>query len=214
LAIPFPELFVCHNNIAAEDWPDRIEPERPLARRMDGLPIPCLGCRDHLGCTDACPQSRRGARDDRARPVDIEVDHSLPGAAKSQAKCDAWKKVGYTHVPWVDPGKFRRAALPLDIGLAPLLSNDFTQGKSDVKAIEYVVSGAAPILQNMPVYNGNWIHGETCLLAGSAQEFLECTELLIRDESLRQKIVTNAQQYVREERGLKQLKDEWMAAVS
>jgi hypothetical protein len=55
---------------------------------------------------------------------------------------------------------------------------------------------------------------ETCLLAGSAQEFLECTELLIRDENLRQKLVKNAQQYVREERGLKQLKDEWMAAVS
>lgn len=209
-----PEMFVCHNNIAAEDWPD-VQPHDGPVR------VGWMGSPSHVWDVEIAWAAFMHARNLGAGtvmighdPTSVETDDDLPGAARSRAKTDAWKKVGLKIIPWVDPGEFRRGALPFDIGLAPLLSNDFTQGKSDVKAIEYTVSGAAVIAQNMSVYNKTWVHGETCLLAGSAQEFLECTELLIRDTKLRERLVKNAQQYVREERGLKQLKEEWMAAVA
>jgi hypothetical protein len=38
-------------------------------------------------------------------------------------------------------------------------------------------------------------------------------ERLIRDDNLRERLVANAQQYVREERGGKQLRDEWTEAI-
>lgn len=208
-----PEMFICRNNIAAEDWPTPIP-------REDRIRVGWMGSPSHVWDVEIVWAAFMHARNLGAEtvmvghdPTSVETDDALPGAARSRAKTEAWKKVGLKVIPWVDPGKFRRTALPFDIGLAPLLSNDFTNGKSDVKAIEYAVSGAAPVLQNMPVYNQTWVHGETCLLAGSAQEFLECTEMLIRDDNLRERIVKNAQEYVREERGMKQLRDEWLAAV-
>lgn len=209
-----PELFVCHNNIAAEDWPTPIP-------REDRIRVGWMGSPSHVWDVEIIWAAMMHARNLGSEtvmvghdPTSVEYDPMLPGAERSKAKTEAWKKVGLKIVPWTTPDKFRRTALPFDIGLAPLLSNDFTAGKSDVKAIEYTVSGAAVVLQNMPVYSRHWTHGETCLLAGSAQEFLEHTELLIKDENLRQRLVTNAQQYVKEERGLKQLKDEWLAAVA
>lgn len=208
-----PEMFVCRNNVAADDWPEPTPKE-------DRLRVGWMGSPSHVWDVDIIWAALMHARNLGAQPVmighnpcEIDVDVEKAGARKSQAKIDQWKKVGLRHVKWVAPDAFRRTALPLDIGLAPLQSTDFTQGKSDVKAIEYVISGAAPILQNMPVYNRDWVHGETCLLAGSDREFLECTELLIRDANLRERILANAQQYVREERGLKQLRGEWTATL-
>jgi glycosyltransferase involved in cell wall biosynthesis len=87
-------------------------------------------------------------------------------------------------------------------------------GKSDVKAVEYAISGAAVVAQNNEVYNRTWVHGETALLVGSPQEMLQAVDLLVRDENLRLRLIENARQYVREERGLKQLQDEWGAAVA
>lgn len=208
-----PEMFVARNNVAQDDWPERIP-------RTDKLRVGWMGSPSHVWDVDIIWAALMHARNLGAEPVmvghnpcEVDVDVEKAGAVRTQAKIDQWKKVGLTHVKWVAPDAFRRVALPLDIGLAPLLSTEFTAGKSDVKAIEYVISGAAPVLQNMPVYNKDWVHGETCLLAGSDQEFLEMTDLLIRDSNLRERIVKNAQEYVREERGLAQLREEWTAAI-
>src|SRR5439155_24101308 len=132
----------------------------------------------------------------------IVVDGApLPVSARSQHKIDAWKKVGFNHIPWRKPEKYERLALPFDIGLCPLLTNGNTLGKSDVKALEYWISGAAPVAQNNAVYNRTIIHGETGLLAGSPSEMIDCVALLMKDEKLRQRLVENGRQYVREERG-------------
>jgi hypothetical protein len=77
---------------------------------------------------------------------------------------------GFPHrqIPWVDPQQYGRdkAVYPLDIALAPLEVTAFNLGKSDVKALEYGMSGAAVVAQNMPVYQ-TLRHGETGFLAGS-----------------------------------------------
>ena len=91
---------------------------------------------------------------------------------RSQHKYDQWKKVGFNHVPWVDPGIYERIQIPLDIGLCPLLTNVQTLGKSDVKFLEYTINGAATIAQNNAVYNRTIIHGETGLLVGSPSEMI------------------------------------------
>jgi len=43
---------------------------------------------------------------------------------------------------------------------------------------------------------------------------IDAVALLMRDTKLRERLVANAQQYVRENRGETQLREEWEAAVA
>jgi glycosyltransferase involved in cell wall biosynthesis len=119
----------------------------------------------------------------------------------------------YLSIPWVDPQHFKRAAYPLDVALAPLERTDFNLGKSDVKFLEYTMSGAATVASNVEVYSRSIRHGETGLLAGSREELLRCVQRLCADRGLRDRLAKNAAQYVREERCIDQHADEWREAV-
>jgi glycosyltransferase involved in cell wall biosynthesis len=134
--------------------------------------------------------------------------------ARSQAKIDAWKRVAFRHIPWVDPESYGRPALPLDIGLCPLRDNDHTRGKSDVKAVEYAISGAAVIAQDTPVYNRTLVHGETALLVRDQREMLHAVDILLNDEALRMRLVNNLRRYVAAERNENALRREWGAALA
>lgn len=212
-----PDLYVARNNVDERDWPERVERDGPIR-------VGWMGSPSHIWDVDLAWPALRYAGMNGAEvwmiglnPVTdydtVQVDGVQVRSRRSQEKIDAWKRVGFKHIPWRQPEKFERFALPLDIGLCPLVTNTTTLGKSDVKAIEYTISGAAVVAQNNAVYNRTWIHGETALLAGSPSEMIDAVALLMRDEKLRQRLVANAQQYVREERGLKQMQTEWMEAI-
>jgi hypothetical protein len=142
-----------------------------------------------------------------------------------------WKRLNNRVIPWRRPARYQRISLPLDIGLSPLLHNEFTLGKSDVKNIEYLIAGAAPVCANMPVYGADWVHGENCLKASGTETqlgtrvngsrkkrpkfgYAEAVQLLVRDPALREGIVERGQAYVREQRGAKQLREEWGDAIA
>jgi glycosyltransferase involved in cell wall biosynthesis len=217
-----PEPLVCHNNIDEADWPEPIPREWMLRVTWMGSPShvwdvdlawpAMLHAKRNLGCETwtigydpTNPSESMGLAKD-------ESDSSL--ARRSRWKESQWAKAVTKHVPWRKPADYHRSAIPADIGLCPLVRNDYTMGKSDVKFVEYAISGAATIAQNNEVYNRTIIHGETGLLVGSPQEMIQAVELLARDENLRLRLVENARQYVREERGLKQLREEWGQAVA
>lgn len=212
-----PEPFVCMNNIDEADWPEPVERDGPLR-------VTWMGSPSHVWDVDlAWPALLHASRNLGCETWTIGYDPTKPGASmgiksgkseRAEWKEAQWRKVGAKHIPWQKPADYHRSAIPADIGLCPLVRNDQTLGKSDVKAIEYTINGAAVIAQNNEVYNRTWKHGETALLCGSPQEMLQQVELLVRDDVLRETLVNNAQQYVREERGLKQLRDEWGTAVA
>ncbi len=230
-----PETFVCGNHCPDEDWPVRIERDGPLRVGWMGSPshiwdvnliYEAMQDAKHLGCETwmvgfdpANPSGSLGEHDGFSRSVN------------SQAVINGWRRLNNRVIPWVAPKRYQRISLPLDIGLAPLLHNEFTLGKSDVKSLEYLIAGAAPIVQNMPVYGREWVHGENCLKAsgmetalgtrpnGSRKKapkfgFPEAVQLLVRDTALREGIVQRGQQYVREYRGTRQLQKEWGHAIS
>lgn len=206
-----PEPFVCRNNVDEADWPDPVP-------REDKLRVTWMGSPSHIWDMDiawaAMLHSTRNLNCEAwfvgYNPTLPETPPTLP---KAIDKINQWKKVGAKHIPWQKPKDYHRVGIPADIGLCPLMRNDSTLGKSDVKFVEYTMSGAATVASNMEVYNRTIVHGETGLLVGSAQEMLEAVELLVRDGKLRERLVENARQYVREERGLKQLREEWNAAI-
>ena len=205
-----PEQFVVGNHVFVEDWPE-IEP-------YDGpVRVGWMGSPSHLWDVDLAWAAMLAASRAGAKILMMGYDPCDPPHAvtskRSFDKIKEWRKVGHEVLPWRDLNWYERMPIPFDIGLAPLLYNDFTLGKSDIKAVEYAIGGAVPILQNHPVYNKNWKHMETCLLAGSPSEFIDCTLLLMNDVKLRERLLSNARQYVREERDLWKRKHEWQEAV-
>lgn len=212
-----PDIFVCGNHVAAEDWPARSERTGPLR-------VGWMGSPSHIWDVDLAWGAMMTARQLGCEawmvgydPTDPEGSMEAPVAdrsPRSAEKIEQWRKVGFKKIPWRKPGRFERFALPFDIGLSPLLRNKYTLGKSDIKNIEYTIAGAAVICSNLEVYSRNWIHGETALLVGSDREMADAVELLVKDDNLRERLVANAQQYVREERSGDVMRREWMAAIS
>lgn len=204
-----PELFVCRNNVDLDDWP---------------APVPCRG-RVRVGYMGSAQHYRDAklaypallwASENGCEVVIVGLDPGdTVGVTNKIAleECAAWNRLNYTHIPWIDPKKYHRTALPFDIGVIPLEDNEHTRGKSCVKALEYTMSGAACVVSKHPVYK-KWTHGETALVAKTQGDFVVQVARLVHDENLRGRLVDAATQYVREERSMQKVgRAEWEAAL-
>ncbi len=206
-----PPMFVCGNHLFADDWPERIEQDGPLR-------VGWMGSPSHVWDIDLAWPAMLHARNQGCETITIGYNPADPDdypitSERALHKTQQWGKALSRSVGWEKMDGSSRLALPLDIGLCPLLHNDFTVGKSDVKAVEYTIAGAAVVASATPVYTENWVHGETALLASSPQEMLDHVDHLVRHPSTRERLVEAAQQYVREERDITKHAGEWREAV-
>lgn len=223
-----PDMVVARNSIAVEDWPDR-DPGNGHVR------VGFMGGGSHLWDIHTAYAAFANAKE-HPNVETVMIGYSpgnpnpdTPESFRDEATGEdvywetdrarrvreTWAKVIDRHIPWIDPGVYRRAPLPLDIGVAPLQMNDFTLGKSDSKLIEYTISGAAVVAQQMPVFtSAGWKHEHNCLLAGSQREMAEQVVRLIRDPGLRYELVTAAQEMVANERNTDTMRREWGAAIN
>ena len=221
-----PEMHICRNSIPRGDWPVRDEGDGKLRVGFMGggshlwdihqAYAAFNNARDYpnvetvvIGYSPGNPNpDMPELRDENGNVIDLET----PVARDVREK---WAAVIDRHIPWVDPGAYRRAALPLDIGVAPLQLNDFTLGKSDSKLIEYTISGAAIVCQQHPTFTaGGWKHEVNCLMAGSQREMAVQTVRLIKDPKLRFDLVTAAQEMVWNQRNEETLRREWGYAIA
>lgn len=203
-----PPMFVCRNHVFHDDWPEVEEYDGPVR-------VGWMGSPSHVWDVNLAWPALLYAKQNGAKTVMMGYDPAEGDITHPKAKLNVgqWKKVDYDYIPWAKMEGTKRLSLPVDIGLCPLLANEFTLGKSDIKAIEYVISGAAVVAQNIPVFNKHWKHGETALLVGSPSEMIDAVALLMKDHKLRAELVANGQQYVRECRNETHLREEWMAAL-
>jgi len=203
-----PELFVCGNHLPRDEWPEKVPSDR--------LRIGWMGSAQHYRDCQTIFPALMWARQEGYETVIVganladETDVTNPNALEETR---AWGRVIETHVAWQDPSVYHRVGLPLDIGLAPLERNAHTFGKSDCKAIEYVASGAVPVLSRHPVYTEHWKHEETCLFASDQRDFVVQVGRLVRDRGLRESILAAATEYVLNERSDTQIREEWGAAL-
>ncbi len=223
--VGLPEMHVCRNHIPREMWPETVPNYGPLRVGFMGSP-------SHIWDVSRAYAAFHGAKQvgatttmigynpadpDPDTPDTIELDGETIELrnAKSIAVRDKWKSVVDNHVRWIDPDSYHRVPLPLDIGIAPLRRNDNTLGKSDIKAIEYTVSGAAVVAESHPVFrSAGWVHEVNCLLTSSQNEMARQTVRLIRDHALRRELVQNAREMVATERNEAVMRDEWRAALA
>ena len=84
----------------------------------------------------------------------------------------------------------------LHIGLAPLSDSAFNRSRSDVKFLEYAVSGAVPVVSNMEPYKENVIHGDTGFLFNNEVELVKCLETIINEPDLLSETGLKSREYV------------------
>ena len=83
------------------------------------------------------------------------------------------------------------------VGIAPLTDDAFNQGKSEVKWLEYSISGIPGIYSNVAPYAAAVRDGETGLIVDNTTEaWVAAIERLMADDELRQRIAANAHRQV------------------
>lgn len=103
--------------------------------------------------------------------------------------------------PWVahNAYPFKLALLNLDIGLCPLVDNQFNRNKSAIKWMEYSAMGFMSIVSGIPPYSPVVKDGETALMVKSQDdsEWLHWLELAINNPKTRAEIARNAYEDVK-----------------
>jgi hypothetical protein len=211
-----PEPFVCRNCVPDHAWPELEDYDGPVR-------VGFMGSVSHLWDVHVAYAAFHAAKYVGARTVMIGYNPADPDPGvddptrteKSLAVSRKWDAVIDVAIPWADPSVYHRTPLPLDIGLAPLRKNDFTRGKSDVKMIEFALSGAVGVCQRHPVFErAGWIDGVNCLMADNQEQMGLQTLRLLRDPPLRRELLQAAQELVRNERNESVMRREWLDAVA
>jgi glycosyltransferase involved in cell wall biosynthesis len=125
----------------------------------------------------------------------------------------AKNKLYYKHVKWVKVLEYPRmlAEAGLDIGIAPLVDDEFNQYKSNIKWLEYGMLGVPIVASQNPTYE-DIKDGEDGFLATTLAEWEEKLEKLIIDEGLRRRMGQKAHDRIVKEYDIKKTVHTWADA--
>lgn len=130
----------------------------------------------------------------------MDIIPSLPkGQVEWYPMSDLWE----LHYP------LRMAMLGLDVAIAPLAHNEFNMCKSPLKYAEYTAFGWPVIAENMTPYKEHIVNGETGLLAGSVDEWVDCLNIAYSNSILMKKLKFNASFTLKELFDVKKVAHEW-----
>jgi glycosyltransferase involved in cell wall biosynthesis len=200
-----PVTYVARNHVDTDDWGNRVP---AIGGDRGRVRVGWMGSHQHIWDLRLAAPALRLAADMGCEIVFIGLD---PADHDPE-----WRNFlgDYTHIPWVSPNRYHKSFIDIDIGLIPLVYNKHTLGKSDVKFLEYAMSGVATIAQNTPVYNKTIINGETGLLVGSPDAMGYAVADLVRNDRQRRELAAAARQWVSEHRSMAtQGVSEWHAAL-
>lgn len=126
----------------------------------------------------------------------------LAGSLKSQKVYSLFRDIKGLDADFIDSVDWRDSeAMPkiiqnFDIGLMPLIDNEFNRGKCAFKAIEYMACAVPAIVS--PVGESNYLikDEENGFLAGSKEEWIEKITKLYQNKDLVEKIGNNAEETI------------------
>ena len=110
-------------------------------------------------------------------------------------------------VPWTLIDTYPAAMTLMDIALAPAGKVDFFKGKSDLRWLEAGALGIPAIVD--PTVYWRVEDGVTGCVADTPEQAAEWMLRLVQDPELRREIGANAQRYVREERNMIVMAEQW-----
>lgn len=131
-------IFVCPNSVDPDDW-------EPVGERDRNVTVGYAGSDSHRYDLHLVERALDTAHRAGADLVKL-------GATTKQ-----WRWPHHQE-PWTnDLDLYRRSLQKIDIGLCPVRRSAWHDGKSDIKALEYVMAGAIPIVQaDSPCYS-EWV---------------------------------------------------------
>jgi O-antigen biosynthesis protein len=192
---PFNEnVYVCPNSIDTQDWPD---PEKP----DDGIfHIGFAGSKSHFYDYSLVERALSWAED---QPNVEIVIYGLKERGPIKKRWIEW-----TH----DLGEYRRSLGLLDVGVCPLKPGIFNDCKSDIKAMEYAMAGALPIVSKTEAYRPWW--DKPCLVAETEKDFRRHIKWCVQNRDEVKRLAAEAKAYVLAERRIEQHISKWEEAVS
>ena len=106
----------------------------------------------------------------------------------------------YTIVKWKNMYEYPQffKDLQYDIGIAPLLDNNFNRAKSNLKWLEYSVLKIPTIASSVEPFKKSIIQGKTGFLCNELNEWEEAFDILIKDAQKRKEIGENAYREIKE----------------
>jgi hypothetical protein len=170
-------VFVCENTVDPIDWP-----KRSSKKKIVGVVLST----NHMKHFHLVEDALRAAS--RIKGVEVEVVGLDPD----------WD-FSYTHIGFT-PGvhAYRRVLSRWSVGLAPVIDNNVTSCKSDLKWLEFTMSGAAMIASRVAAYDA--CPDGLILRAEGASEFSEQLVRVLGDESFRRRLVRDSAAHIKKYR--------------
>ncbi len=109
--------------------------------------------------------------------------------------------VPFEYVPYA-PGREAEFTRSLDIGLLPLLTEEFAKGKSPIKSVQYLASGI-PVVGNIIGASREILSPETSCAVDSPAEWVSAISGLVRDPARRRKMGTAGRAFAEQHHSLK-----------
>jgi len=103
----------------------------------------------------------------------------------------------YQYMPFI-VGQESQVVRGFDIGLCPLPNDPFSCGKSPIKSLQYLASGAAVVASPQGAVQDMITDGETGLWAGSIEEWETQVVRLVKDANLRHSLSTRGREFMLE----------------
>lgn len=190
-----PNVYLCPNSVDPADWqqapPDGgLSPERPLR-------IGWSASTSHL--PDG-PLIRRALRWASKQP---NVEVVLLGLKPKELGWD----FKITHIPWSGLDDYRKNLTMLDVGVCPIRDDQWSRNRSDVKALEYAMAGAMPLVQASESYKG-WGYA-----AKSSGDWEELIRHVVQHRDVISQRAAEAKKYVLTYRTIDQTVDRWREAI-
>lgn len=188
-------VHVCRNSIDPADWPEPVKPDDGLFR---------IGyAASHSHWFDA---------NDVQRALSWAAEQ--PGVQVVMFGLKPKWSFPYKHAEWTDNLQdYRRSLQILDLGLCPLREGPWADAKSDIKHLEYSMSGAASVVADRPPYS-EWAHTDMALTAATAKDFLKQVRWAVRNQDGVREIAARAKTRILEERTIQSEIGRWRAAVA
>lgn len=183
-----PNVHLCRNLVDPDDWP-QVPPTSgaPVVGYAGGAThfrdLPLIEPALRFAASQGCDVHFMGIF-----PLDVQLGVPyLPDLG-----------FPYSHHEWrEDTAYYRRILGKLDVGFAPLKITDWSRCKSDLKAMEYLMAGALPVLSDAPPYRGWRGRVPVCR---SAANFLDETKEILNDPVGARERMEEARRYVLERR--------------
>lgn len=190
-------VYVCPNQIDPQDWDEPAKPDDGVFR------IGWFASGSHGGDETLI---RRGLEWASKQP-DVEVTLVGLGARPNGKPIFDFR---YRHVPWSnDFGVYRKFISEFDVGLAPVIGTPWAVCRSDLKALEYGMAGALPVVSDLPPYESVDVPK-----AKTAKDFLREIQSLVGDREGTRKRAREWRDHVLQHRTVKAQIGLWREAVT